>query len=184
MTLVWPTHAELDCSLTREFINRKLLLTFHIFPGLHAFISLLHPLPSCSRYHSQALVFECPEPEPCPSTSPVRCLCTCRTLVKATPRSHEPISLCGDTLCSGSTIANVWRPASLRTWPGNRSGPRPFAHVWWCCYQRKQYHVEHKIRQCAFTWVYVFAEMSSHTIQILLSRLLIIWVSMNWTRQL
>jgi len=55
MTLDRPTHVELDCSLTREFINRKLLLTFHIFPGLHAFISLLHPLPSCSRYHSQAL---------------------------------------------------------------------------------------------------------------------------------
>jgi len=48
----------------------------------------------------------------------------------------------------------------------------------------KENHVKHKIRQCAFTWVYVFAEMSSHSIQILLSRLLIIWVSMNQTRQL
>jgi len=143
-------------------------------------------LLACSRYHSQAFVFECPEPEPCPSTSPVRCLCTCRTLVKATLRSHEPFSLCEDTLCSGRIIANVWRhwPASLRSWHGNRSGPRPFAHAWWCCYQRKQYHMEHKIHQCVSTCVYVFAEMSSHTIQILLSRLLIIWVSMNRTRQL
>ena len=107
ITLDRPTHVELDCSLTRELINRKLLSTFNIFPGPHGFISLLHPLPSCSRYHSQALVFECSEPEPCPSASPVRCLCTCCTLVKATPRSHEPFSLCGETLCSGSTIANV-----------------------------------------------------------------------------